>query len=737
MRKSRALRRLCMVLPLALVEMATGLAQIKLPGGITVPDPRQPGRRGVPLDPTVQSGRRTPSVAADPDRVCPAVVSWIGTLKNEYPEVDLARTVSDRVQQMAVPLFADNVFQKQFGLSYARLSDTERGDFFRTHIIPCQTSQTYSRQTVVLSILNPPFRPGTVGMGPLAPGQLIPALDRLAAARNMLRADEQELAAMTPSGDAYDRVVSLFAKRKDELARVWPSERARFQSSVKSAEGRFAFAALDAKIQPLMAAPASPQLARELRDTPRTYSVLFAAVPEDKRNAVRSELEERRSAVLRELLPPEKARAESFPATRQGLDDGAEWFEAFGQVFLDAPVLPESAAIAKEYLARRQVVLSRMAPEFRRKIEAAQDAGAVSNVYDDVFRLAADRQTDTYQQVVAARSARAQFLAQRADKAMLAMEQAAEKTALLRGDIVVSSLKVQNLTNASVFRAIYAGDFAHAGIGRTDVVFVDMFGAYLQRFGESCTDNLPQDRVMMTEQYCAQTQHWVNRYGMQTSPDTCAVWSRRPLGVFADPRAFAAKVRLEGAAERNGMRSLLKGLGSRDPAGSAMGQMGNMLSSDLSVTQDLPVLIANNGCASKALIRLQDNLTRFANGDDPLHVAGFSADPAKTIRAQDLDARALADALIRANAAGWLMNRYGSLNSAAIEGQLDPQGRPRHIRAVYEQKGFSTTGSVDIAFVDGVPSCLYFADDPGNCKTPSPSVIQNYENGQFRRKSGR
>ena len=104
-------------------------------------------------------------------------------------------------------------------------------------------------------------------------------------------------------------------------------------------------------------------------------------------------------------------------------------------------------------------------------------------------------------------------------------------------------------------------------------------------------------------------------------------------------------------------------------------------------------------------------MTRFANGDDPLHVAGFAPDTTKVTRAQDLDVRALADDLIRANAAGWFINRYTALYGAEIDSNLDPQGRARHIHATYEQKGVTTTGSVDIAFIDGVPSCLYFADD--------------------------
>jgi hypothetical protein len=281
------------------------------------------------------------------------------------------------------------------------------------------------------------------------------------------------------------------------------------------------------------------------------------------------------------------------------------------------------------------------------------------------------------------------------------------------------------------------GDFAHAGIARADVFYVDMFGGYLTNFGESCKNSLSPGAVMMTVKECVRTQHWVNQYGVQTSPDSCIEWERRPTGVYADARAFAAKVSLEDASQRNAMRGMLQVLATDDPLKNAMGQAGDMVRSAISLKQDLPQLIAQNGCNSKALARLQENMTRFANGDDPLYVADYSPNPTRATRAQELDARALANDLIRANAAGWIMNRYTGLNSAEVDGGLDPQGRPRHIHATYDQKGFTATGSVDISFVDGVPSCLYFADDPSNCKAPSPSVVKRYEDGAYRAKSGR
>jgi hypothetical protein len=725
MKSLRAGWQWCTIIVVLIAAKSYG--QLHLPGGITIPDPRQPGQANRP-------SRQERPERPDPDRVCPKMIDWIGKLQSEYPGVDLGHVVSSRLQQMAVPLFADDVFQSEFGVSYPKLSDTERRDFFRTHVMPCQSSREYAQQTVVLQAFNTPFQAGTAGMGPLSPGKLTAELTELATARATLQGDEAMLQKAPASAEVYDQATGLVSKRKSELAVIWPSEKASFQAAVKDAVARSAAVAVQAKIQPLLDAPASPEAVRQLHEVPSTFAALFQSMPQEQRNDLVSKLENRRSAMLRELLPPQKVRADSFPATRQGLDDGAEWFLAYQPVFLQPPVLPEALAVAKGYISRREAVLAKMTPQFRQKVETSEDAEAVASMYDEVFRLPDDRQTESFRSLQAARSARAELLNKRAEQARLAAEEKAEKAALMRGELVASSLKVNNLTNAKVFRAIFVGDFAHAGIARADIFFVDMFGGYLEDFGETCKESLPPDKVMMTVKECVETQHWVNGYGMQTSPDTCVRWERHPTGVYADPRAFNAKVSLEDASQRNAMRGCLQVLTTPDPVGSAMGQTGDMVRAALSLKQDLPQLIAENGCSSKSLARFQENMTRFATGDDPVHAAGFESPTPNATRAQDLDLRALADDLIRANAAGWYLNRYGGLDGAAIDGNLDPQGRPRHVHATYDQKGVTNTGSVDIAFVDGVPSCLYFADDPTNCKAPSPSVVKRYEDGGYRKR---
>ena len=719
----------CMILATVLAASGNGLGQIQLPGGIKIGGlPRQTGR--IPL-PGTRPER------PDPDRVCPAVVAWMQILQNEYPGIDLAHTVSGKVQQMAVPLFADEAFQKQFGVSYPRLSDAERREFFRTHLIPCQTSRQYSQQTILIQVFNPPFQPGTAGMGPLSPGQLIPALARLEGARSTLRADQQKLQSAPASADTYDQAANLQNQRKEELALVWPGEKARFEGAVREAVSRSASAAVEAKIQPLLNAPASPQAANQLREAPRTYSALFQAVPGNQRAALEKKLDERHSAMLQELLPAQQSRGESFAATRQGLDDGAEWFRSFQSLFLQPPPLPEADAVAKAYLARREAALARMAPQFRQKIESAQEAGNVSTLYDDVFRLPEDRQTGTWQDLAALRTARAKLLTERAEQAARAAQEREERAALARGEVVLSSLKLGDLQNASLFRNLYTGTAASEGLSRTNILFTKMFESYLIEFGRSCRKVLPANAVQMTYQECGDKVQTtiVSGYYVNTSTD-CLRWDTKNYeGAFADPRSYRAQKGAEKLAELSYVQSYMKQVFT-NPL-SIFSNLGDTVLSKETIEQDIPQLIEQNGCSSKALARLQENMTRLALDQDPLHLPGYQPDRTHTTLASDLDISDLANDLIRADATTWIMNHYQGLNGAGIVGDLDAAGRPRRVHATYSQKGVSPEGSVDIAFTDGTPACLYFADAPASCKPPSPSVVKQYKDGVYRKRNGR
>ena len=463
---------------------------LRLPGGITITEPRS-GNHPVNHPERIS-----------PDRVCPKTIEWVGILQREYPNVDLGRTVSDRVQQMAIPLFADAVFKQEFGVSYANLSDADRHNFFRMHLIPCTNQRLYGQQMVVLQVFNTPFMSGTGGIGPLAPGQLLPSLDRLATARATLQSNEQSLAATPPTVESYDHATTLSARLKDDLAVVWPSEKAHFESVVNDAIARSASVAVQAKIQPLITAPATPETARLLRDAPQTYSTLFSAMPPDQSAQLKAKLEERRYSVLRDLLPPEQTKASAFPATLQGLADGGTWYGNFVSVFLQPPAAPEADLVAKAYLVRREIVLGRMAPHFRQKIETTQDADTVATLYDDVFRLPEDRQSTTWQDLSALRASRAKLLTDRAEQSRRVTQAREEHAALLRGDLVESSLKTVGLQNEAAFRAIYAGEAVSAGISRSNILFAKMFEAYLISFGQTCQSALPPNRVRMTYQHC-------------------------------------------------------------------------------------------------------------------------------------------------------------------------------------------------------------------------------------------
>jgi hypothetical protein len=153
---------------------------------------------------------------------------------------------------------------------------------------------------------------------------------------------------------------------------------------------------------------------------------------------------------------------------------------------------------------------------------------------------------------------------------------------------------------------------------------------------------------------------------------------------------------------------------------------------------DIPKLLQANGCAGPALKRLQANLVRFGGGKDPIVMPGGAAafaqkNPSADGPLKDQNYQRLIDDLITEQSQAWMMNRYqaGSVRTGAQT--RDGQGRPLEIIASYSfvSMGKSNTGRVRVMFLNGVPSCMYFADLPDSCRVPSPRIASAYRNNQY------
>lgn len=291
-----------------------------------------------------------------------------------------------------------------------------------------------------------------------------------------------------------------------------------------------------------------------------------------------------------------------------------------------------------------------------------------------------------------------------------------------------TSLRTEGVRSAANLRNIYVGDFAHVEMSRTGTEFYPLFSSFLTTFSKDCSAFLPSNKVHITEPYCAVTRTHVDEVGNHVGVDTCAQDGRKPVpGLYADPAAVQALESVEAESNRNTAAGLMKGI--RD--GSLQG-VYDLAVDDKVRDQEMSLLFRQNGCGSPALARLQKNMTLFASGGQPIYLDGSSVEPVGGAPpAADLNVDELAADLIAADAKSWTFNQFAGHVGAQLLPGRDKNGRPLAIVATYDQRGIVSSGSVRITFADGVPACLYFADDAETCKAPSQLVLTKYLKGSY------
>ena len=302
------------------------------------------------------------------------------------------------------------------------------------------------------------------------------------------------------------------------------------------------------------------------------------------------------------------------------------------------------------------------------------------------------------------------------------------------GQLKGTSLNVENLNYGKELTAIYLGDFEGARLQRNDGPFITLFPQYVSTFARRCAAYLPDTKVEIMKTVCARESTPVNVYGNPVGATTCVEYRNVGTGLYAKPDLLSISLQLQGIQTGEILGDYFNQ--AADPLASSR-EMTDVL---LLAYDDMEQLFSNNQCDSAAIQRLEGNLARFARGETPVRLASREtladvlAKAPKRDTSKPADHARLIDDLIAENARGWMMNRYirGSVSDVNIQNR-DAQGRPNRISARYSfsQLGQHTSGSVAVAFQDGLPKCLYFFDAPSTCRIPSPRIANAYERGEY------
>ena len=146
--------------------------------------------------------------------------------------------------------------------------------------------------------------------------------------------------------------------------------------------------------------------------------------------------------------------------------------------------------------------------------------------------------------------------------------------------------------------------------------------------------------------------------------------------------------------------------------------------------QDGSQFLVDNACSSPATMRYQENMLHFGRNEAPVRMAGAAEATSTLTLAKGQNYRGLVDDLITEESKSWAMNHYlgGSVVVTAVNHNGD--GSPKEIDAKYTL-GDRTSGKVRITFGEDEPPCLYFSDQPTNCRIPNPRLVSAFRRNKY------
>jgi hypothetical protein len=170
------------------------------------------------------------------------------------------------------------------------------------------------------------------------------------------------------------------------------------------------------------------------------------------------------------------------------------------------------------------------------------------------------------------------------------------------------------IKNEEFIKNIFSGRFDNIETSREELLVRNFLNNYIEQYSNRCRNYLPKDKIEILESYCEEYSVGYDIYGIESSRK-CAKWKTKPTGVFAKKEIFNANR----ALDKFQLKNVLQVLGDfhkavREPDG------GQKLSKliDNSIEQDIIILLKNNSCNNKGLLRFEENLVRFAMDQEPI-----------------------------------------------------------------------------------------------------------------------
>lgn len=746
-------------------------------GGETLASPHHSAAAAPSLAGT-RSSLRSVSAARSIEDKCEVLHAWLESGKAGGNADPSTRFRQSRQDMMAV--FRDEAMTAVFGTPYDRTENRWRMEQYEKVISRClgvganrpnpfthqpnralmqyaQQFQQY-RQVLDSAFLGTP--------GPFEPSNITRYVQQVRSQVEWANQAMSAAASASASQEGFDRIRQQRQAVNAQLSLLSSADRAQVGDYLAQRQAALAPAIVEEWFRQAGSTPKGTASAKALQSSYSGISPVISSLESSSRTAYEQKFRTLADSLIAEPLQAQVAELRSIPATLAGMLQAGAWKTKFDTSFSALRGLPGVSTAEQEFIETRARVFTGALPSWIQQVQAIPADGAAITAkrreMEILFPSRQDRSGQLFAQFETPLKAKEDQLRLKVEAEMRKQQQEAEAAALKAQqnapaaparesmgparasavrerpgpNLTESAFLMKGVQNAQFFLSMYKGDFDQIRMSPDDMKFADLYSTYLTAYGKRCDAFLPQDRkVELTRQRCSA--RWVGAYGADKG---CADWETVGTGVFADPELHEVYRRLSLKAAVDAPRNVLNMMKAmtqqRDPFAAASG----MVNDAITMTADMSTVVGQNGCASAALTRFEENLTLFAQNKRPIPLGASgpklsAIDPLPGIAFRDQDYKRLVEDLVADQARGWAVNRFhqGSVTDVSVSSR-DGKGRPAKIGAGYIYDGFSgngARGTVSVTFDDGRPNCIYFFDMPGVCRTPSRQVVSAYESGAY------
>jgi hypothetical protein len=332
---------------------------------------------------------------------CDALLNWSSRIREEYPNLDPWHTQSNLLAEKVVNLYRDKYFVPVFGERFVDMSAASRKEV-STATNKCNRIPEVHAAFPLDSQLGRAFRSEK---GSFGGADIVQRLEQIALVETWGQRVVAALPTIPESPQGFAKIQEYLEKGKKDMTVLFPSEAQAFAATVQRRQAEVARVVVDEVVARPVPGPPSLDSAKALADLRNAIQPYLPFLKDEDRKSAQEALGARLDGTLASLVQADLQRAQSVPATLQGLPVLAGQIKDFEARYAPfsgaAPVQSARGELAKHRAAALGSGKAAFAQEVKRDGGDLAGLKKMNTMLAGIFALPSDRFSPSYREYAA------------------------------------------------------------------------------------------------------------------------------------------------------------------------------------------------------------------------------------------------------------------------------------------------------------------------------------------------